>query len=204
MKNKKLAILMSFIITVSTLVTVWATEAGTSNDPLVAKSYVDDLIEQVLARIDAIDVNNSVSGTEEDTAYQQYKDDIVADVKEALKEEIMAEVDSLRQRVETLHDASERENQTMTGSTNSFVTVFAEVGQVVLGEDGSEFILRSGKADGYITGVDGIVNATTGLEINHGDKVPSNNLLLVPRGDGRGFKMTEAGWFMIKGKYTIQ
>ena len=37
----------------------------------------------------------------------------------------------------------------------------------------------------------------------NGNTIENNNLLIVPRDDGRGVKTTEDSWFIIKGEYKI-
>ena len=127
--------------------------AGTQDDPLVSKSYVDDKINQVLEIVNGGSV--SVDGT-------------------------------------------------IAPAGGSYQPVYASVGQVVLGGEGTEIILRSGKANIYIEGVDGLVDATTGKNLTTGDVATSNHIMIVPRDDGRGVKVTEAAWFLIKGDYTIK
>ena len=86
----------------------------------------------------------------------------------------------------------------------AFRPVRAEKGQYVLGGEGAEIILRSGRAIGWCAGVNGLVNATTGGEVFSNNEIPINNLLLVPRDDGRGVLVTsDEAWFIIKGGYQI-
>ena len=89
-------------------------------------------------------------------------------------------------------------------SGTAFVPVRAERGQIILGGEGAEIILRSGRASGYCPGENGLVNATTGIEIFNGFELPVNHLILVPRDDGRGASVvSDEAWFIIKGGYQI-
>jgi len=91
-----------------------------------------------------------------------------------------------------------------TESVAAFTPVRAELGQVLLGGEGAEIILRSGRAAGFVTGENGLVNATEGSEVMNGYDVPVNHLLLVPRDDGRGLVvMSDEAWFIVKGGYQI-
>lgn len=94
----------------------------------------------------------------------------------------------------------------VSGETAASVyqTVYLSAGQTVLGGEGTEIIMRSGKANIYITGVDGIVDATTGSNLTNGTAAQTNHIMIVPRGDGRGLKAVEGAWFLIKGEYTVQ
>lgn len=99
--------------------------------------------------------------------------------------------------------AGESGNNNSNNGSIGFEPVFASAGQIVVGGEGAEIILRSGKAVGYITGTDGLVDATTGIEVFNGFEINKNHLVLVPRSDGRGAKVTEDAWFIVKGSYSI-
>lgn len=154
MKKKLIAGIEVFFATAAVLATVTAFgAAGTQDDPLVSKSYVDDKINQVL---------------------------------------------------EIVNGGSVAQGGTAAVSGISYTPVYASVGQVVIGGEGTEIILRSGKGNIYITGADGIVDSTTGQNLTNGDTAALNHMMIVPRADGRGVKVTEAAWFLIKGDYTIE
>ncbi len=94
-----------------------------------------------------------------------------------------------------------------SGSTSSasstFTPVSVAVGKTIIGGEGTEMILRAGKAGVVISGSEGITDATTGQTLYNGHSASLNHLTIIPRADGRGFKVTEAAWFMVKGSYTI-
>ncbi|MDR1210088.1 MAG: hypothetical protein LBK41_07225 [Clostridiales bacterium] len=85
----------------------------------------------------------------------------------------------------------------------AYTPVFASAGQTILGAEGAEILLRSGKAVGRAPGANGLVNATDGSEIMNGTEVEINNIIIVPRGDGRGVTAMTDAWFLVKGGYTI-
>lgn len=156
MKRKIIAGLEIFFATAAVLATVTAFgAAGSEDDPLVSKSYVDDKINQVLEVVNGGSVSLDNSGN-------------------------------------------------LSAAGASYTPVYASVGQIVLGGEGTEIILRSGKGNIYITGVDGLVDSTTGQNLTNGDVATPNHMMIVPRNDGRGVKVTEAAWFLIKGDYTIE
>lgn len=130
---------------------VYGADAGSEADPLVSKSYVDDKIEQVMAKI-----GTSSSGS------------------------------------------------TTTVSGGAFTPVSVAVGKTIVGGEGTEMILRAGKASVVISGNEGITDATTGQALVNGHNASLNHLNIIPRSDGRGFKVTEAAWFLVKGDYTIK
>lgn len=131
--------------------------AGTEDDPLVSKSYVDDKIEQVLTIVNGGTVPSTDGGS-----------------------------------------------TVTTTAGASFETVYLSVGQVLIGEEGTEIIMRSGSGSAYITGADGIVDATTGENLQNGSTLRTNHIMIVPRADGRGVKANEGAWFLVKGGYSVQ
>ena len=89
-------------------------------------------------------------------------------------------------------------------SFGTFEPVFVPAGSSVLAGEGTEIILRGGGAVALVPAVDGIVNITTGQEMTSGQNIPFNNLLIIPREDGRGVTTTANSWLLIRGSYTIQ
>jgi len=87
--------------------------------------------------------------------------------------------------------------------SETFIPVFLPAGQTLHGNEGSEIILRSGAAVGNAPGENGIVNITTGHEIFHNDSVVINNLLIIPRTDGRGVTATQDAWLIVRGGFQI-
>lgn len=197
--KKKIVFAIELFLVSSVLiaVTVFAAQVGSSEDPLVAKSYVDDKIEQVLKLING-STSSSNSSNSSGSSSSSETSSFTEEDKKAIVNEIM-------EQIEPLIAISVNDLPISTGGDSSkYTPVFAKVGQVVYGSEGTELILRSGKGNILIDGVAGIVDATSGIELNNGAKVPSNHILLIPRADGRGIKMTEDGWFMIKGEYEIK
>jgi hypothetical protein len=129
------------------------------------------------------------------------------------KSYVDAQIAQLKSQINTSNasTANTTANTTTQVVTNKVVTeeagyetVSVAVGKRLMGDDGTEIILRAGKGVVYITGKDGISDLTTGQNLVMGDKVQTNHLLVVPRGDGRGVVVSEAAWFLVKGGYTIE
>ncbi len=133
---------------------------GSSADPLVSKSYVDEKISELLGVL-------STSGG---------------------------------------YNTGDSANSASQTNADTYTPVSAQSGQIILGGEGTEIILRSGSAVGYCEGENGIANVTIGADIGNGTIVGKNNLLIVPRNDGRGVKVSGNGeaWFLIKGSYEIR
>ena len=79
-----------------------------------------------------------------------------------------------------------------------------ERGQALIGESGTEIILRSGKATALASEFGGLADLTSGKDIVMGEEITSNHLLLIPRTDQRGaYALTDA-IFMVRGSYNIR
>lgn len=182
MKNKKtLSLITGFAVTAIAAVTVFAAEVGSESDPLVAKSYVDDKIAQVLETIANLGSGSSAS--------QEVDADEIANL-------VIQKLQSEEQGAE--------QAPAVVPAANTFTTVYVSVGQSVVGKEGTELILRAGKGKVILPGEAGISDVTAGKDLGNGESVTMNHLLITPRDDGRKIQVTEAAWFMIKGDYEIQ
>ena len=90
------------------------------------------------------------------------------------------------------------------GGGASFTPVNIGPGKKMIGGEGTEIILRSGKAKAVATGSDGLSDVTIGSDIKSGNSVSQNHLLLIPRDDGRGIEASSDIWVLVKGTYTIK
>ena len=79
-----------------------------------------------------------------------------------------------------------------------------EAGQVLRGEAGTEIVLRSGRAAAITTPQGGISDLTAGRDIQNGETIPANHLLLVPRSDGRGLKALTKVVALVRGGVSIE
>lgn len=145
--------------------------AGDSTDPLISKSYLDNiLVPNILSQIDTkIDqklATLDVGGTNNNNNNSGFG------------------------------------NNTTTGS-NIYVSVQVSAGQIVLGDEGTQFILRSGSATSVCPGANGLVDTTAGIDIGEGSTIQPNHVYITPRDDGRGLHMYTDGYVMIKGNYSI-
>lgn len=93
---------------------------------------------------------------------------------------------------------------TVTARPSTFVVVNLNAGQSVVGEAGTEFILRMGNGTVIATQKGGLADTTAGFDLANGTEMPSNHLLIVPVADGRGFKAATDSIVMIRGGYTVK
>ncbi len=156
MKNHKLIIGLEIFLIVAILssIIVFASEPGSSTDPIVTKSYVDDQISKVL---------ESIEGTSSDSTTTSTTTDALA-----------------------------------------YTPVYVSTGQSLIGKEGTEIILRTGKGTAIVPSVDGIPDITSGTDLTSDESITINHLLIIPRDDGRGVLVTENAWFLVKGDYEIE
>lgn len=177
--NRKVAVFgtITALIVGGTMYSVGAAstvDPGSSADPIVTKSYVDESIANLLG---ILNTGTTSTGTTVD--------------EQKIIDSVLIQMGS---------------NGTAgTTATLSFEPVQATQGQIVVGKEGAEIILRSGTAISYCTGTDGIIDTSTGSEYFNGTELVKNHLIIVPRADGRGAVVTsEDAWFLVKGGYEIK
>lgn len=93
---------------------------------------------------------------------------------------------------------------TVTARPSTFVVINLNAGQSIVGEAGTEFILRMGSGTVIATAKGGLADTTSGYDLANGVSLPSNHLLIIPVADGRGFKASTDAIVMIKGGYTVK
>ncbi|WP_026476650.1 hypothetical protein [Alkaliphilus transvaalensis] len=153
-KNKK--VLFSLLILCGTLIVgqlVYAAgkEPGSTDDPLVTVSFVEQKINQIKAYVD----------------------------------------DQIR-------------TAPSTGGATTLEVVNVGAGQTLVAGQGTEMILRSGRATAVASPGGGLSDVTAGRDITTGEVIPQNHLLIIPRADGRGAKAETATIFMVRGSYRIE
>ena len=111
--------------------------------------------------------------------------------------------DKINKALEKISTSSNN-NGSVDINSSYYTPVFVTVGQTIYGKEGTELILRSGKGVAYVPTREGISNISTGQDLENNAFVGKNHLLITPRDDGRGIKVTENAWFLVKGQYTIK
>ncbi|OTA40650.1 MAG: hypothetical protein A6D92_14785, partial [Symbiobacterium thermophilum] len=76
-------------------------------------------------------------------------------------------------------------------------------GRKVIGEAGTELVVRGGQATAIDSALGGLLDVTAGTDIRGGTRIPPNHLLVVPRSDGRGLFAVTDLVLMVKGRITI-
>ena len=86
----------------------------------------------------------------------------------------------------------------------SFQVVNMSKGDVLIGEAGTELVLRMGSAEIIATQKGGLADLTTGTDLADGTKMPSNHHLVIPVDDGRGIKAENNVIVMVKGDFELK
>ncbi len=86
----------------------------------------------------------------------------------------------------------------------TFQVVNLEKGNSLIGEAGTEIVLRMGTAEIIATEKGGLADLTAGIDLPDGTNMPANHNLVIPVSDGRGIKAQSKVIVMVKGDYTIE
>lgn len=87
---------------------------------------------------------------------------------------------------------------------NTYEVVFVQAGQVILGKQGTEIILRSGIAKAVDAAGGGLQDMTDGKDVMGGQTIEKYHLMIIPREDGRGMLAEKDCTLMVRGGYEIQ
>ena len=156
---------------------VLAANVGSSEDPLVTLSYLNDTyMEQILSKAEAqLDTRN-----------------------EALKSQLEAQVKAAEQRLEAAAGAGGSHD-----SADTYVSVTLKKGQTLTGATGTEVLLRTGSATCSCVTAPALTDLTGGTSLNSGKSLQQNHLYLMP-GEGVSVKAgTDNTSLLVRGDYVI-
>lgn len=122
-------------------------------------------------------------------------------ITETLVPEIDAKID---QEVIKKVDEAMDNHHSNEGGSSSFVLVNVKANQKIIGDEGTEFVVRAGEGTILATQNGGVADLTSGVDLPSGTAIPLNHHLLSPRDDSRGLHFTTSGIVMIKGKYSVK
>lgn len=113
----------------------------------------------------------------------------------------------VEQKIEQLkyYVDSKVENKDINISENNakLVVLQLKIGEKLIGESGTEMILRSGKAKAIGNDNGGLCDITAGKDIADKTLIETNHLLLIPRSDQRGMQAQTGIYVMVRGSYQI-
>ena len=159
-------------------------DSDITSDPLVSLSYINEVlwpeIEDMIERaISGKDFERTESDTEE--------------------------TDTEETETETESESETVEEPTEEVKGFEYEVLHLKENTLLLSKTPCEIILRSGQAAAYLGGNDnGLADLTDGGELLEGAPLVSNHLLMIPRGDGRGVRITSSeAYIMVRGGYRI-
>ncbi len=91
-----------------------------------------------------------------------------------------------------------------TESSSQLEIVDVKKGQALIGEMGTEIILRGGEATAIASELGGLSDLTEGKDLPMGTSIKSNHLILVPRSDQRGVYAITDAIFIVRGSYIVR
>jgi Asp-tRNA(Asn)/Glu-tRNA(Gln) amidotransferase C subunit len=172
---------------------------GSISDPAITKSYLDSQTDLLKKEIQ--DIKKQLEAIEKQQNLQQL---------EELKN-MEQEISSLKNQVKELLDLKGKVDNLEKLNPANFMPTFEVIelkdGDRIIAGASTEIILRSGRARAISSVAGGLINVTSESQGNlvSPSDVPLNHLLIIPRADGRGIRITsENAWVMIKGNYEIR
>lgn len=205
MKQRKWKAITSILL-LAALITVGfiaiAAEYGTSDDPLVSLSYINNVLApQISEKVDEIIAEktgsleseldskiNSISGEVEDK---------IAEYTSKSSDEIVTDA-----FVQSVADKVAEKTGTSGGTSSTFALVTLNSGQTLTAKVGCEVLLRLGTATCVSSGTPGLIDMTTGGDLAGGKALEKNHLYLCTV-DGRGVKATSNITVLVRGPYTV-
>jgi TolA-binding protein len=89
-------------------------------------------------------------------------------------------------------------------STSRFTAMELKTHQKIILGAGTEIVLRTGKAMSIRGEFGSLVDLISGKDLDAGENVTRNHIILSPRNDNRGMKFTEDSWILVKGQYELR
>ncbi|MGV8146109.1 MAG: hypothetical protein ACLKAK_05880 [Alkaliphilus sp.] len=89
-------------------------------------------------------------------------------------------------------------------TATTFEVIEVKAGQTLIAGEGTELIIRGGKAAAITSELGGLSDVTAARDILSDELIPANHLIIIPRDDGRGLKANTDLFIMIKGAFSIE
>ncbi len=125
-----------------------------------------------------------------------------------LKSMIQSSSDDLKKQIAATSSQTDVEKELADLKESMvFKIIKLPAGKTLVAGASTEMIIRNkDRVVAYVdkTATGGISNLISGKDIPNGAIIPDNQLLLVPKADGRGVTATQDADIMIKGMYTIK
>ncbi len=171
-----LAVLISIFV-VFNIVHAVGTTPGSEDDPIITVSYLEKKLQELMDSFQKMDKSL-------ETAFDQKL------------EHTASNMTVLDQKVEELRKVA--------GGGSTFKVVTVPAGKKMICGESTEVILRAGQAEAVSQNSSGISDVTMGKDIQSGQNIDKDHLLIVPRADGRGVLAVKQSIFMVKGSYEVE
>ena len=167
-------------LTILSISVAAAGTAGSSSDPLVTLSYLNEkFLPELMTRVD------EKLAARTDTASKELRAQVDADIKR------------LEEKYGSQTGAS-------VGTVDSFAVVTMTNGQVLYGAIGCEVMLRVGTASVVSPSSPGLIDSTGGTTLDNGAGLTKNHLYMMTISD-RGVKATAATTkLLVRGTYEVK
>jgi hypothetical protein len=140
-----------------------------------------------------------------------YIDKLVTEIKSLIK----SSDDNLQKQIDAIPAQSDLQKKLSDTQTElaalkdsmTFKIIKLPAGKTLVGGASTEIIVRNkDRVIAYVanTATGGVSNLISGKDIPNGTVIPDNQLLLIPKADGRGITAKSDADIMIKGSYTIK
>lgn len=167
-------------------------EPGTSADPLVSQSYVEQKFTEV----------KNYTETQNEELLKQISEKMaqLEDINKQL-DETTKQFTELSEQVENLE---QQLNEGMQQSVKFVVVENLKAGQKLIADESTEIILRAGKVTAIASEKGGLSDVTAAKDIKQSESVQPNHLIIVPRTDGRGVRSEADAVLLVKGTFRIE
>lgn len=178
--KKSYFILLLIIALVSASFTINA-EPGSTDDPIVVLSYLEYKLDEIKENFNT------------QSHHIENLNTLIEENKEIINKQSQI-IEKLESQLETA------ENQS---SVSNFEIVELSSGQKLIGDAGTELIIRGGEAFTIASELGGLSDVTGAIDLKKDTIVPTNHLIIIPRSDGRGIYVNNYSILMISGAYNI-
>lgn len=182
-----------------------AAEYGTSEDPLVSLSYINNVLApQISEKVDAIiaEKTDSLEG-ELDEKISSISDEIDEKISAYTAKDADALItDALIESVAAKVAEKVSGTASSGGESSTFSLIKLKAGQTITAKVGFEALLRIGNASCVSSGSLGLIDMTTGGDLSNGKPLEKNHLYLCTI-DGRGIRATTDITILVRGPHSV-
>jgi len=198
-------IVIAFILAPAALsVLVYAAEPGSAADPIALKSYVDSRLDSLETKLTGLIQGGGTGGAGGGGGGSGAG---AADLG-ALEARI-AELEKMVEWLEEANASIRRSiRQPIAAPSGEVTEVFTPIevfeNQRIIFGGGAEAVLRTGKALAIRGESGALVDLISGRDLDAGEDIPINHLILSSRDDSRGMRITADAWVLVKGPYELR